>query len=164
MKRFTLFFLVFAFLTLSGQVTEVEAAQGCYTPAQAEAEQAIRIHSELMVIGLNCQNMRTRGQNLYAQYRDFTFRHANLFAQYEEELMRFYRQEGVRNPEAKLNTLRTALANKVSFDAAKMSPDQFCNRYATRIPQAAHMSSSDVRRWASTNYQTHPVSMPLCRR
>lgn len=28
----------------------------CYTSAEAEAEQAIRLHSELLVIGLNCRH------------------------------------------------------------------------------------------------------------
>ena len=32
-------------------------AANCYSAAEAEAEQGIRVHSELMVIGLNCQHM-----------------------------------------------------------------------------------------------------------
>ena len=32
-------------------------AGGCYTAREVEAEQAIRIHSELMVIGLTCIKM-----------------------------------------------------------------------------------------------------------
>ena len=55
------------------------AAASCYTMEEAEAEQGIRIHSELMVIGLNCQHMKfSDGTNLYLEYREFTKEHENL--------------------------------------------------------------------------------------
>ena len=39
-----------------------EAGRQCYTHEEAEAEQGIRIHSELMVIALNCQHMTPHGR------------------------------------------------------------------------------------------------------
>ena len=51
----------------------VPAATGrqCYTQEEAEAEQGIRIHSELMVIALNCQHMTPKGwKNFYQQYQE----------------------------------------------------------------------------------------------
>src|SRR5687768_12155513 len=63
----------------------------CYTKDEAIAEQAVRIHSELMVIGLNCQHMTPAGQkNLYQSYREFTARHSSLFARYETTLMNYF--------------------------------------------------------------------------
>ena len=42
------------------------AAKTCYSKVEAEADQGIKIHSELMVIGLNCQTIGARhGLNLY---------------------------------------------------------------------------------------------------
>ena len=138
-------------------------AASCYTADEAEAEQGIRIHSELMVIGLNCQHMFTAGsQNLYLKYRQFTADHAKLFAAYEQELMSYFSRTGVRNPEAALNTLRTAFANKISNDAARMRPDMFCQRYAPRISKVASMDRATLEKWAGTFYPTHPVSKPIC--
>ena len=76
------------------------AAAACYTPDEAEAEQGIRIHSELMVIGLNCQHMARAGKkNLYLEYRDFTARHAQVFSDYETRLIRYFRRSAW-SPEA----------------------------------------------------------------
>lgn len=138
-------------------------ASQCYQPKEAEAEQGIRIHSELMVIGLNCQHMaKIKNKNLYAAYREFTGEHANLFAKYEEILMLHYKQNGSVDPQAALDQLRTDFANKISNDAATMRPDVFCSRYAPRISKASVMDYDDLRRWAATIYPSHPVSKPLC--
>ena len=156
----------FIILLLSIMVFAASTAHAaeCYSNVEAEAEQGIRIHSELMVIGLNCQAMGAReGMNLYGDYRSFTARHADLFARYEEILMRHFKKTGVRKPEAELNTLRTGFANKISNDAADMRPDVFCSKYAPRITRASAMNRTDIRRWASTFYKSHPVSRPLCK-
>lgn len=139
------------------------SASQCYQPREAEAEQGIRIHSELMVIGLNCQHMaKIKNKNLYVAYREFTGEHADLFARYEQILMSHYEENGSLNPEAALDQLRTDFANKISNDAAKMRPDVFCARYAPRISKASVMGYDDLRRWAATIYPSHPVSKPLC--
>lgn len=138
-------------------------ASQCYKPKEAEAEQGIRIHSELMVIGLNCQHMSSAGEkNLYIAYREFIGRHSELFAAYETILLEYYKGAGVLNPEAELNTMRTNFANKISNDAAVMRPDLFCSRYAPRISKVVDMQYHDLRRWAATIYPSHPVSRPLC--
>lgn len=157
-----LIILLLSIMVLTASST-AKAAE-CYSNVEAEAEQGIRIHSELMVIGLNCQAMGAReGLNLYGDYRKFTAQHADLFARYEEILMRHFKKTGVSKPEAKLNTLRTGFANKISNDAAGMRPDVFCSKYAPRITRASAMNRTDIRRWASTFYKSHPVSRPLCK-
>lgn len=150
-------------IILLAPLTQAQAST-CYTPLQAEADQAIRIHSELMVIGLNCQHMGQRaGQNLYGTYRQMTADHANLYAKYEDILMQFFAsQPGETNPEAQINALRTKYANKISKDVASMRPDVFCSRYAPRVTKAAALSETALRKWASTFHANHPVSHPIC--
>ncbi len=144
--------------------TAAYAGGGCYSTREAEAEQGIRIHSELMVIGLNCQHMTPVGQrNLYAQYRTFTSNYSDLISGYEDTLINYFRRIGHPNPVASLNLMRTAFANKISLDAARMRPDIFCKRYTKRISQASAMNRQEVRQWASTFYPSHPVSKPICR-
>jgi hypothetical protein len=117
-----------------------------------------------MVIGLNCQHMGKReGMNLYSQYRQFTSVHADLFAKYEEILMKYFSRNGKDKPESEINSLRTGFANKISNDVAAMRPDVFCSRYAPRITKASAMSHTDLRRWAATIHKSHPVSRPLCK-
>jgi hypothetical protein len=137
-------------------------SSGCYTASEAEAEQGIRIHSELMVIGLNCTHMGKReGMNLYNDYRQFTADHGKLFADYETILMGYYKRQG-KDPEATINKMRTDAANSISNDVADMRPDVFCSRYAPRIQKAKAMSDADIRKWAATPTPSHPVSRPMC--
>lgn len=138
-------------------------ASTCYSASEAEAEQGIRIHSELMNIGLYCDHMGKRaGMSLYGDYRQFTADHGTLFANYESILMAYFKRNGDAKPEASLNTLRTNFANSISKEAAGMRPDVFCSRYAPRIEKAKGMSDMDVRKWAATFTASHPVSKPIC--
>ncbi len=136
----------------------------CYTKADSEAEQGIRIHSELMVIGLNCQHKYKAGaENLYQAYRKFTFTHAKTFAGYETQLLDYFKRAGSKNPEGDLNTMRTVFANKISLDAAKMRPDMFCYMYSPRIEKVKNMTDKDLRQWAATTYDTHPTTHDACK-
>lgn len=161
MKKITSLMMVMAsVLMLNVQPVK---AQECYSKAEAEAEQGLRIHSELMVIGLNCQHMGARkGMNLYSQYRQFTADHADLFSTYEKIMMKYFKQNGIENPKRQLDTLRTDFGNKISNDVAAMRPDVFCSRYAPRVIKASTMDKTDLRQWAATIYPEHPVSKPVC--
>lgn len=150
-------------LILSFFVSAPAMASSCYTMTEAEAEQGIRIHSELMVIGLNCQHMyKANGQNLYGAYRAFTAKNLKIFADYERSLMEYYRRTGSGNPESELNSMRTIFANKIANDSARMRPDQFCKHYAGRIEKVANMSPADIKKWAATFYPSHPTTKPIC--
>lgn len=151
------------YLLLSLALPFGPALAACYTPVEAEAEQGIRIHSELMIIALTCQHRTPKGQeNLYVQYRKFTAKHGPTLAAYERSLMNHFRANGVRDPEASINKLRTDFANKISNDAARMRPDKFCAAFLERVPRASKMTNTDLRRWASTPYAQQPVSKPMC--
>lgn len=150
----------FAFLFAFFAVTTAQAA--CYSAQEVEAEQGLRIHSELMVISLNCQHINHSNGNLFIQYKDFTRKNKDLIASYEQTMKDFYRRTGASNPEREINDLRTLLANKISTDAAKMKPNVFCKYYGSRIAQALEMDNSKLRKWASTVFPSHPVSRPIC--
>ena len=137
-------------------------AASCYSDREAEAEQAIRIHSELMVIALNCQHMTPAGQqNLYTQYRNFTNKHASLFAGYERTLISAFSRGG-GNGESRLHNLRTRFANDISGQAARQRPDLFCTRYSGRIPAAMQFTDQQIRDWAATPYANSSLSKPRC--
>jgi hypothetical protein len=160
--------LVFSCAAQAGVRMTVEpsgyAKQTCYTKADAEAEQAIRIRSELMVIGLNCQASRFRGtpENLYMTYRQFTADHGPLFAAYEKQMLNYYRRAGAPSPDAALNELGTSFGNKIALDVAKMRPDMFCYQYSPRMQKIKSMSDEQVRQWAATAFVNHPPSRPMC--
>ncbi len=155
--------LIAACLLVSTPAFAVEYIKSCFSPAEAEAEQGIRIHSELMVIGLNCQHMTPRGwKNFYLQYREISAKHGPLIAGYESTLINHFSDIGIQNPEGRLNDLRTVFANKVSIDAAKMRPDIFCATFAPRLPQVSKMTTAELKDWAASTYRTVGTSEPLC--
>lgn len=143
----------------------VPAAKGrqCYTREEAEAEQGIRIHSELMVIALNCQHMTPKGwKNFYLQYQQITARNSALIGGYENTLINYFALAGRPNAELAFHDMRTNFANKVSTDAAKMRPDIFCANFAPRLPKVDKMSTAEIKAWASEFSPSHPVSQPMC--
>lgn len=161
MKKLVLSLLLVA---LAAIPTGTHAGNGCYTPQEAEAEQGIRIHSELMVIGLNCMHMaQANGNNLYLEHKKFTQKHATLFASYEKIIMNYMQKNGTPNTEAAMHKLRTDFANKISYDAAEMRPDIFCKTYAPRIEKATQMDEMTIRKWAAMSFKDHPVTQPLCK-
>lgn len=156
-------FVLFIFLLVFSTPAFAEGG-GCYSNKEAEAEQGIRIHSELMVIGLNCQHMTPRGwKNFYQEYREITERNKTLFSGYEETLINYYSNNGAgSNAERKLHDMRTSFANKVSTDAAQMRPDIFCATYAPRIPKVAKMSREELKQWAVSSSSSQRLLQPVC--
>jgi hypothetical protein len=145
------------FLSVSGQAL----ASSCYTSREVEAEQGLRIHSELMVIGLTCLKM-PGGRDLYTKYSQFTQKNQSLITGYEDAIIEYYRSQGVKNPEQKLHTLRTNLANTISRHAIEMSTSSFCGHFGTRIDKALAMDQGTLRRWAQHTWADTPVSQPMC--
>jgi hypothetical protein len=156
--------LAFVLALIIGLPQAQAAAKSCYRADEAQAEQGVRIQSELMVIGLNCAGMRSinGSQNLYVEYRTWESKHDHVFTEYENRLISYYKRQGVKNPEASLHTLRTELANKVATDAAHMRPDLFCAKYAPRISKVSSMDDATIRRWSATFFPGHPTSHPVC--
>jgi len=139
------------------------AGLSCYSAQEAEAEQGVRIHSELMVIGLNCTHMANiNGKNLYLEHKKFTHDHQKLFSTYEKILMAYMKRNGVKNPDKAMHAMRTKFANKISNDVAKMRPDIFCRTYSGRIEKASKLTEMQLRKWAATPFESYPVSKPLC--
>ena len=137
------------------------AAEGCYNAEQLEAEQGLRIHTELMNIALNCQHLAAVGTVLTKQYEQFTAKNNGLIAGYETTMRNFYASEG-SNAEASLNTFRTMLANRISQDAVRLQPNVFCKAYGDRIVQANGMSQPKFRKWAQTVFPGYPITRRIC--
>lgn len=153
-----LFVVLFAALLIPAAAN---AAQQCYNEEQLEAEQGIRIHSELMTIALNCQHLAGSGVQLFRQYEDFTRNNVGLIEKYENTMRSFYVSEG-KNGETELNTFRTMMANRIANEAVRLQPNVFCRAYGGRITQASAMSRDQFRVWARTVFPGYPITRPLC--
>lgn len=149
-----------AFLSLGMSPVQARSA-GCYTPAEYEAEQALRIHSQLMVIGLTCQRMPGSG-GIYAKYSQFTKANQSILRGYEDEIIAHFANSGSPNPEKDFHALRTSMANDVSSQALAMRVDRFCRQYMPVLSKALKMNRNEVRQWAASAQSG--TSLPLCQR
>lgn len=119
----------------------------CYTPAEFEAEQAIRLHTELMVVGLTCQAMDPKGgPSLFAQYKMFTLKHQAAVQGWEKALIAHYKRAGVRNPTKEFDSFRTRLANEMSQRAIALSAQIFCENHVPVVGAAMAMPEKDVQK------------------
>jgi hypothetical protein len=159
MQRLMLF-LVLILMSFSATAQAREAI--CYTPAQFEAEQGLRIQSELMVIALTCMKAPGGGQAMYNKYQSFNSKHRGLISGYEAEMISFFRGNGLSANEAAINNFKTGLANDISQHAIRTSTASFCKQFASRVDQALSMDQPKVRRWAQQVWPKSPTSRPLC--
>lgn len=148
-------------LLMSVSSLALASPSSCYTAKEVEAEQGIRIHSELMVIGLTCLNM-PQGAEMYSKYQSFTQKNHRLIAQYENEMISYYKRAGYDHPEQKLHTLRTTMANEISQHAITMSIVTFCHTFGPRVDKALHMDQKKIREWAQHSWVSAPTSRPAC--
>ncbi|MFH1158785.1 MAG: hypothetical protein V1721_07930 [Pseudomonadota bacterium] len=142
-------------------IVNIADAGACYSSKEFEAEQGVRIHSELMVIGLTCMKM-PEGRELYGKYQAFTAKNSSLIAGYETDIIAYYGKQGVAKPEKKFHTLRTNLANEISRRAIKMSTLNFCKQYSSHMDRALAMDQQKLRRWAQHAWPNRPTTEPVC--
>lgn len=107
------------------------AASSCYSQAEVEAEQLLRLHSELMVITVTCK-YGSQAQSLVGSYTDFTKKNIAVLREAEHTMMAYYEKHGGAGTE-KLDTLRTRLGNEFGQRIAEMSAPKFCEEYRDKV-------------------------------
>ncbi len=109
-------------------VTPAWAGTACFTAEQRQAEQWVRLHSELMVVAVTCRQ-DSYGQSLSDKYVSFTHKNIRALHKAEQTLISYYKSTSKRNPVERLDALRTRLGNEGAHKAAKMSAPEFCRLY-----------------------------------
>ncbi len=118
------------------------AESACYTPTELEAEQTLRLHSELMVITVTCRQA-SNGDSLVPSYTEFTKQHIGMLHNAEQVMTHFYDNHGGHG-EDRLDKLRTRLGNEFGQKIADMSSAPFCLQYRDKVLEYANASSGEV--------------------
>lgn len=117
----------------------------CYTVPEFAAEQGIRLHTELMVIGLTCQHMDVAGQmSLFNQYKQFTLKHQTRIQEWEKSLAGYFKRTAKGNATRNFDSFRTRLANETSQRAIALTTPVFCGTHAPLVAQAMAASLADI--------------------
>jgi hypothetical protein len=137
------------------------AAESCVKPAVLEAEKAVRLHTELLISALTCQQ-GSDGSSLPQRYSAFTKQHQHALQSYERTLIDYYRTTRKGNPERQFDTLRTNLANAVSQYVANVSAPAYCQSQADRLLTAASWGPETLPRYVGTASLLLPPQTPAC--
>jgi hypothetical protein len=124
--------LVFVCLSLFFSIPTASAASHCYSPAEVQAEQLLRLHSELMVITVTCRES-SEGENLVPAYTGFTRNNISALHEAEQTMIRYYKAAYGGNGITRLDRLRTLLANEYGQEIANVSAPAFCAQRRDKV-------------------------------
>jgi hypothetical protein len=141
--------------------TSAWAKPACYSAAEYDAEQAVRLHTELMVIGLTC-NAIEADRKLFAKYQQFTTKNRTSLLNWEKILIGHFGQTGKSNPTRQFDDFRTVVANEVAQRSALLTPPVFCQTHSDIVDQALSLSDSDLKRYLSEGKSDEIGIAPPC--
>ncbi|HSK39640.1 MAG TPA: hypothetical protein VK943_07715 [Arenibaculum sp.] len=138
------------------------AAPACYSSSEFEAEQALRLHTELMMVGLTCHRLDL-SQDFFGKYQQFTTMHRRELMDYEGRLVGHFRRNEKGNGEKLFHTFRTEMANEVAQRAALLTVGSYCRTARTLVDGVMAMSAEDLKRvLAEAGGPGYLASRPPC--
>ena len=138
-------------------------AQACYSREEHAAEQLLRMHTEMMVVGLKCQTIMPE-RKPFSLYQDFTIKNRALVSNSEAAMIGHYRRSGVNATRA-FDTFRTELANESSRRAAVIGEGLYCSTFVDRSKAATELTPDELRTLVADEKAAglmHLSSKPLC--
>ncbi|CAO3440616.1 hypothetical protein [Azospirillum endophyticum] len=141
------------------------ATPACYNRAEHAAEQLMRMHTEMMVVGLTCRTVMP-DKKPFDLYQDFSVKNRALLSSSEASLIAFYKRSGAGgNATRQFDMFRTELANEISRRAATIGIPQYCANFVDRSAAAKDLTADDLRTLTSDEKGAglmHLASRPLC--
>jgi hypothetical protein len=155
MRLLSLFLLLACFA-----LPQMAVAKECYSLEEFEAEQGLRLHTDLEVIALTCKYDGYR-RPLRQSYGVFVRKYSKWIKNWENVIARVYASRGGSRNEV-IDNFRTSLANNKSHEASEMIPRQFCIAYANWVPAVASWSPEQVLQYVRTPDAKRPAKKPPC--
>jgi surface antigen len=135
-----------------GLAGAARAAPPCFWPEEIEADQAVRLQTELMLVGETCRE---------PGYARFLERNRDALAAYQEILLeRFGRERGGEAAEGALQSYMTRLANEASLRAGRNAA--FCAESADLVATVKGMQSNELRVYAAAQATAARPGYPVC--
>ncbi|WP_114859102.1 hypothetical protein [Azospirillum brasilense] len=136
----------------------------CYSRAEHAAEQTIRMHTEMMVVGLTCMQVNPE-KKPFNLYQDFTVKNRSLISNSEASMIDHFRKKGGGNATRQFDMFRTELANEISRRAAVIGTGLYCANFVDRSKAAMDLTADDIRVLTGDEKSAglmHLSSKPLC--
>lgn len=133
----------------------------CYNRAEYAAEQLLRMHTEIMTVGLYCKELAAQ-DDPFGLYQKFTVAHRSDISAAEKTLIDFYAKHGGRSG---FDTWRTEVANEASRRSAIINVGIYCHEFIDRVKDSMSLSDDDLKTLSSNEAKgglMHLSSRPLC--
>ncbi len=134
---------IIAVLLLLNLTFPAMAAGNCYSADEVQAEQFLRLHSELMVITVTCK-YSSDGDDLVKPYTTFTNTHVAALRNAEQVMARYYQKRYGGDGMSQVDKLRTKLANEFGQSIANVSAPLFCAQRRDKVMKMYDARTSTV--------------------
>ncbi|MBP2303250.1 hypothetical protein [Azospirillum picis] len=139
-------------------------APACYNRSEHAAEQLIRMHTEMMVVGLTCRTV-VPDKKPFDLYQDFSVKNRAMLSNSEAAMIGYYKRTSGGNATRNFDMYRTELANEISRRAATIGIPQYCANFVDRSAAAKDLTAEDLRTLTSDEKGAglmYMSSKPLC--
>ena len=146
-------------LVLATLSSPAVAGGRCYSAQEVQAEQLLRLHSELMVITVTCKQSSS-GRDLVRAYTGFTQRNIESIRDAEQTMIGFYEKNYGGKGVARLDTLRTKLANEFGQESATITAPVFCAQRRDKViamydsPPKSLVAAASLAYGSAKNYES----------
>ncbi len=133
----------------------------CMTEEEMAAEQAIRLHTTMMVTGLTCHNFY-REPTLFDRYQQFTIDHQGRLGAAQDTIGRFLARYRAGNRNRLYDTYQTEMANAESRLVAAATAPTYCRLRRDQYYTAADFTEADFDAFVDLMVDHHRETYEAC--
>jgi len=150
MRKVVLAAALFAAASLQGASA---ADKQCYSAADVEAEQAILLQTNVMVISSACKD---------TVYGEFRARNKDAIIRYQKAMIDHFRRAGSRNAQSDFDRWNTSLANEISLKQGALPMGQVCQQATEMMKLASTLDEKGLHDYAVAKATSAADSHPRC--
>ena len=129
-------------------------AEDCLSPADIEAEQAIRFKTELMVVSELCRD---------GSYMSFLQRNADTVRRYQKQMIEAFNRSGNRNSVDAFDSFETKLANEAMLRHGRVPTEVLCLEKKNFLRSSGNLDADAFRRYSIVLAEQNLPSYKTCR-
>ena len=129
-----------AALALLGSFAAAEAAPACFLASEVEADQALRLRADLMVLSDTCRT---------DSYRRFMGRNGALVGAYQQRMVEHFRRSDGAGAEAAFDRYTTTLANQAALRHGGELRQTLCADAGEFLRRTGRLDPDGFRRYAA---------------
>lgn len=146
---------------LTARAAATSAPDRCLTQAELEAEQAMILHTELMVYLYQCKSTFDSPE-MNDVYRTFTVGLQGELTKSQRTLENFMARHGSGNKQRLFDSYRTELANNESSLARELGASRYCTIKRDKYLAAAHFTPERLAEYAQETALRQKKNYNMC--